>query len=239
MSKKMKDSKNVNDSKFEPINFYEKMDKKFKPVAVNPHYDKHKIKLPFRMIIAGASSAMKTNTALNIMFVMQDTFHKIVIVTKNKDEPLYNYLKSKEPNVEIYEGLQNLPELDKEFNKKENSLVVFDDLVLEKNQKVIEEFAIRCRKLNVSMMYITQSWYRVPKVIRQNLSYLILKQIAQTSDLDRILRDYSLGVDKVQLHEIYNYATEGSKKNFLMIDLDADTLEKFRRNFDIIPMHYE
>jgi hypothetical protein len=88
-------------------------------------------------------------------------------------------------------------------------------------------------------MYITQSWFRSPKVIRQNLSYVILKQIAQTSDLDRILRDYSLGVDKEQLHEIYDFATAGDKKNFLMVDLEADPMKKFRRNLSVIPMHYE
>ena len=225
---------------FKPINFYEKMDKKLKPVAHNPHYKKHLIKVPFRAIIAGASGAMKTNTALNIIYAMPDTFSKIIVITRNKDEPLYNYAKERIPDMQIYEGLEKLPDLDKDFDKKENALVIFDDLVLEKNQKVIEEFAIRCRKLGVSMMYLTQSWYKTPKIIRQNLSYIILKQIAQTSYLNRILKDYSLGVNKDELQQLYKYATKGEneldKTNFLTIDMDAKPGENFRKN--LTPIKY-
>jgi hypothetical protein len=112
-----------------PINFYDVMPKKFLKKTHNPHYDKHKIKLPLIMIVAGATGAMKTNTVLNILYNMPDTFSKIVVITRNKDEPLYNYLKEAIPKVEIHEGLQHLPDLDKEFDKKENSLVIFDDLV--------------------------------------------------------------------------------------------------------------
>jgi hypothetical protein len=223
------------------INFYEKMDKKLNPKVHNPHFADHGIHLPFRMIIAGSSGAMKTNTALNIINQMPDTFSKIVIITRNANEPLYNFLREKIPDVEIYEGLAKLPELDKDFDKKENSLVIFDDLVLEKKQDVIEEFAIRCRKLGVSMIYITQVWFRVPKTIRQNLNYIILKNIAQSSDLTRILRDYSLGISKEELHGIYKYATKGKSKedktNFLMIDIDAAPLKNFRRNLTVIPLH--
>jgi hypothetical protein len=165
----------------------------------------------------------------------------VVVITRNRDEPLYNFLKDAMPKVEIHEGLQHLPDLDKEFDKKENSLVIFDDLVLEKNQKRIEEYSIRCRKMGVSMMYLTQSWYKTPDTIRKNFNYLILKKIPKMDELKRILRDYSLGVDIDTLIALYKYAIEGKdakdKTHYFMIDMEADDKDKFRKN--LVPIQYE
>ena len=83
--------KPVKKSIIEPINFYEKMPKKFIPKNENPYFDKHHITIPFRMVIAGGTGSMKTNTALDIIYNMPDTFYRVVIITKNKDEPLYKY----------------------------------------------------------------------------------------------------------------------------------------------------
>ena len=228
------------------INFYNVMDKKFITKTKNPHFKQHHIKLPFIMIIAGSTGSMKSNCALNIIYQMPDTFTKIVIITRNKDEPLYNYLKDKLPEVEIYEGLQNLPDLDKDFKKELNNLIIFDDLVMEdkKKQRAIEEYSIRCRKLGVSMMYLTQSWYATPDTIRKNINYLILKKIPKMNDLERILRDYSLGLNKQDLLTLYNHAIKsdnGDKTNFFMIDLaeDEDSEYKYRKNFYPIKYGYE
>jgi ABC-type lipoprotein export system ATPase subunit len=74
-------------------NFYEAKDmKKFLDKRENPHFNEHKIKLPFRMLIVGCSGSGKTNTLLNLIYMMPDTFSQIVIVTACKDEPLYNIL---------------------------------------------------------------------------------------------------------------------------------------------------
>jgi hypothetical protein len=47
---------------------------------------------------------------------------------------------------------------------------------LEKDQKAIEQYAIRCRKLGVSMMYLTQSWFKTPDTLRKNISHIIFKE---------------------------------------------------------------
>ena len=226
-----------------PINFYEEMDKKFLPKKLNPHYESHHIQLPFRMVIAGGTGSMKTNTAFNIIFYMPDTFHKIVVITKNKDEPLYNYISDKIKTIEIYEGLENAPNLDKDFKKDENSLVIFDDLCLDKKQNDVEQYAIRCRKLGVSMMYLTQSWFKTPDTLRKNLSHIILKKIGKLDELTRLLKDYSIGIDKKEMIEKYKFAIQPDDKNdkkdkthYFLIDVDADDEYKFRR--DLIPIDY-
>lgn len=217
------------------INWYEKIPKRFLTKSHNPHYDKHKIKIPFRMLITGASGSMKTNTLLTLINIMPNTWESITIITKNKDEPLYNWLEDKlgKDGLKIQEiNKEGMPDLDK-FDKTQNNLVVMDDLVGERNQKPMEDFFLRARKKGCSLVYITQSYYQVPKMIRNNLTYLIIKQIASMKNLVMISREYDLGLDKQDLINMYEDATE-NKAGFLMIDLEANPKEKFRKNFDEI-----
>jgi hypothetical protein len=53
-------------------------------------------------------------------------------------------------------------------------------------------------------------------------------------DLFRIMREYSLGVDKERLKKIYESATTNNKQDFLLVDLDAEPSERFRKNFNDI-----
>jgi hypothetical protein len=109
-----------------------------------------------------------------------------------------------------------------------------DDLVLERNQKPLEEFFIRARKQNCSVLYISQSYFAVPQMIRKNLTYLFIKRLANLPDLFRILREYSLGVDKKVLQKIYDAATTDNKQDFLLVDLEAPPEDRFRKNFNEI-----
>lgn len=218
----------------ELVDWYKKIPKKFLLKTHNPHFDKHHIKLPFRMIIAGNSGSGKTQTLLNLLYNMPDTFEKIFIVTKCKDEPLYNYLEDKlgDEGVSIKEGITELPDLDS-LDKTQNNLIVLDDLVNEpaKQQRPIQDYFIRARKKNCSLIYISQSFYQVPKLIRDNITYLIIKQVSSMKNLTMICRECSLGIDKKQLKEIYDDATQ-SKQDFLLIDLEGDKDTRFRKNLD-------
>jgi hypothetical protein len=222
--------------KAEIVDWYKKIPKKFLLKSHNPHFDTHHIKLPFRMIIAGNSGSGKTQTLLNLLYNMPDTFEKIFIVTKNKDEPLYNYLEDKlgKDGLTIKEGITELPDVDS-LDKEQNNLIVLDDLVNEpsKQQRPVCDYFIRARKKNCSIIYISQSFYAVPKLIRDNISYLIIKQVSSMKNLTMICRECSLGIEKKQLKEIYDDATQ-SKQDFLMIDLEGDKDERFRKNFDEI-----
>ena len=66
-------------------------------------------------------------------------------------------------------------------NKKRKNLIVFDDIIgdimsNEKSQAVVKELFIRCRKLNISLVFITQSYFSVPKDDKLNSThYLIIK----------------------------------------------------------------
>ena len=213
------------------VDYYKVMPRKFLLQSHNPKFKDHKLNLPFRMLIIGGSGAGKTQTLMNLIRIMNGTFNNIHIITKNKEEPLYDYLESKvDTGLTITEGINSAPDLD-EFDKKEQTLIVMDDLVLEKNQKQLEQYFIRARKLNCSLVYLSQSYFSVPKMIRMNLNYLIIKRLNTLQDLFRMLREYSLGVSKEVLVDLYQHSIQDNKQDFLLVDLDSEPKDRFRFNF--------
>ena len=109
------------------INFYEivKQDKKLK----NPHYKNHQIELPFRMCIASGSGTGKTNSLMNLLTLMDKTFHKIIVCVKSFNEPLYEHLVAiLKDKVEVYEDGEVPPMTNDGLSK----LIIFDDLLYDK-----------------------------------------------------------------------------------------------------------
>ena len=223
-------------------NFYKKKDvKKYSRTYINPHFDKHQIKVPFRMIVIGASGAGKTLNALEVLKRMKDTFDMVVLVCKCADEPLYQYLRDKlKAQVIIFEinardvKIPGPVEISKMCGGKDQVLVIYDDLVTEKDLKPVEEMFIRGRKLcgGISMMFLSQSFYKIPKIIRVNSNYVILKKLANNRDLKAVLSEFELGMDEKALFRKYESATK-EQLDFLMIRVDArpDDPYKFTHNF--------
>tara|TARA_R110002012_G_scaffold158318_4_gene319722 strand:- start:775 stop:1476 length:702 start_codon:yes stop_codon:yes gene_type:complete len=215
------------------INFYEKMPKKFLEKPDNPNFHLHKLALPFRMCVVAPSGTGKSNFIVNLIHLFSSgrigSFASICIITRNKDEPLYNYLSEKCPNIIIKEGLENTPPLDK-FDKEQSHLVIFDDLVLSKNLDIVSNWYIRCRKKNVSVCFLSQSYYKIPPIIRANCSYMVILKLGGNREINMILSTYGLGVTKEQLIKMYNYATQ-EKFSPLLIDLQESPENRFRKGF--------
>jgi hypothetical protein len=196
----------------------------------NPNLHLHNLELPFRMLVVAPSGSGKTNFLVNLVKKFcagPGTFETIQIITRNKKEPLYEWLESKCEQIKITEGLSSLPELDK-FDKTKNHLVCLDDLVLQKDLTPVVNYYIRCRKLGVSVIFLSQSFYATPKMIRSNCNYVVLLKLSGDREIKMILSEYGLGVSKEELLEIYNFAT-AEKFSPLVIDIDADATKKFRK----------
>lgn len=221
-------------------NFYkEPALKKYLSKSDNPNIHLHQInRLPFRIVCNAPSGSGKSNWVVNLieLFSKGDgTFSTIEIFCRCKDEPLYQYLVDKTKGlIKIYENLSELKDINS-YDKTENHLIVFDDLCLEKNQSKISEFFLRGRKQGVSLIYLSQSYYQIPKMIRLNSNYLVILKLGQKRNLNMIMSELSLGVTKDQLIKIYNYATR-DKFDVLLVDLDEPNINmKFRKNFlDIV-----
>jgi len=216
-------------------NFYKKSGmSKYLIKQDNPNLHLHNLSvLPFRMVVVAPSGSGKTNFILNMLQKFsagKGTFNTITIITKNKQEPLYEWLEDKtKKTVKILEGIENIPKLDS-FNKEDQHIVIFDDLVLEKDQKKMNEFYIRGRKRGISVCYLSQSFFKVPKVIRTNCNYFVILKLSGKRDLNLILSEFELGVSKQELINMYEYATK-DKFNVLLIDVEAPKETKFRKNF--------
>lgn len=217
----------------EIVNWYEKIPKEMLDSAENPNFNIHHLKVPFRMCVVAPSGSGKTNFLVNLIHLFSQgskgTFGDITIITRNKDEPLYNFLTSKCDQIQVKEGIHNLPLLDK-MDKKINHLVCFDDLVLAKDQSAIENYYIRARKLNCSVIYLSQSYFKIPKIIRNNCSYMVILKLSGNREVNMILSEFGLGVSREQLLGMYEFATK-EKFSPLLIDLEEDPFKRFRKGF--------
>jgi hypothetical protein len=217
----------------EIVNWYEKIPKEMLDSAENPNFNIHHLKVPFRMCVVAPSGSGKTNFLVNLIHLFSQgskgTFGDITIITRNKDEPLYNFLTSKCDQIQVKEGIHNLPLLDK-MDKKINHLVCFDDLVLAKDQSAIENYYIRARKLNCSVIYLSQSYFKIPKIIRNNCSYMVILKLSGNREVNMILSEFGLGVSREQLLGMYEFATK-EKFSPLLIDLEEEPFKRFRKGF--------
>ena len=149
---------------------------------------------PYRILIIGGSGSGKTNALLTLINKQND-IDKIYLYARDLNEPKYKMLIKKhkdarikhlnEPNAfiecsntmdDIYENIH-----DYNLSRKRKILIIFDmiaDIMTNtKFQAITKEMFIRCRKLNISLVFITQYYFSVPKDVRLNSmhSNLIMK----------------------------------------------------------------
>ena len=78
---------------------------------------------------------------------------------------------------DVYENIH-----DYNSSRKRKTLIVFDDIIADimtnkKFQAIIKELFIRCKKVNISLVFITQSYFSVPKDVRLNSTYYLIMKI--------------------------------------------------------------
>ena len=120
-----------------------------------------------------------------------------------------------------------------DYNKKRRRkiLIVFDDMIShvmsdKKAQQIIKDLFIRCRKLNISLCFLTQSYFSVPKDVRLNCTHYILFKLNNRRELQNIAIDHSADIDYKDFIKIYRVCT---KEPF-----DTTKDNKFIKNFDEI-----
>ena len=104
-------------------------------------------------------------------------------------------------------------------------------MISKKFQVIIKELFIRCRKLNVLLVFITQSYFSVPKDIRLNSTHYLIMKINNRIELKNIASDHSADIDYQDFKKIYRECTK-EPYNFLTIDttLPASDPLRFRKN---------
>ena len=131
---------------------------------------------PYRILIIGGSGSGKTNALLNLINNQPD-IDKIYLYAKDPYEKKYQYLINKPEKVglnhfndpkafmEFSNDMQDVYKNIEDYNpiKKRKILIVFDDMIADminnnKLNPVVTELFIRGRKLNISIVFITQSY---------------------------------------------------------------------------------
>ena len=122
------------------------------------------------------------------------------------------------------------------INKERKILIVFDDMIAEiiKNKKlnsIVTELFIRGRKLNISLVFITQSYFKVPKDVRLNTSHFFIAKIPNKRELQQIAINHSSDISTEDFVNIYRKCT-AEPYSFFVNDttLASDTPLRFRKN---------
>ena len=143
----------------------------------------------------------KTNALLNLINNQTD-IDKIYVYAKDPYEDKYQFLINKREStglkhfndpkafIEYSNDMQDVYKNIDEYNPdKENKiLIVFDDMIAdmihnEKLNSIVTELFIRGRKLNISLVFITQSYFRVPKDFRPNTTHFFVMKITNEREL--------------------------------------------------------
>ena len=189
---------------------------------------------PFRVLIIGPSSSGKTNTLLHLINDLHP-IDKIYLYAKDIHEPKYEYLINSNSH-DMNDVLDDINNYNKNRDKK--VLIVFDDMIADieynKNfKRIIKELFYRARKINVSIVFIMQSYFRALKDARLNSTHYIIIKINNKKELKRIAEEKSGHLDYKDFLEMYNYCTE-EPYSFMTIDARPTATIPFKEKFDDI-----
>ena len=118
-------------------------------------------------------------------------------------------------------------------NRDKKVLTVFDDMIADieynKNfKRIIEELFYRARKVNVSIVFITQSYFRKLKDARLNSTHYILVKIGNKKELKSIAEEKSGNLDYKDVLKMYNYCTR-EPCSFMTIDSRPTATVPFKK----------
>ena len=180
----------------------------------------------YRTLIIGGSGSGKANALLNLMS-QQDDIDKNYLYAKDLSEPKYEFLIKRHKNagikhlndpnafIECSNTMDDIYENIDDYNpsRKRKILIVFDDMIADimtskKFQAIIKELFIRCRKLNISLVFITQSYFSVPKDVRLNSTHYLIMKITSNRELQNIAINLSADIDYKDFVKIYRECTK-------------------------------
>ena len=175
---------------------------------------------------------------------------KIYLYAKDTDEKKCQYLINKREQVgikklndphafiEYSNDMNDVLEDINIYNKNRDKkvLIIFDYMIAdimrsEKLKAIVKELFIRCRKLNISIVFITQSYFRTPKDARLNSTHYIIMKIDSKKELKSIAEENSDHLDFKEFLKKYNYCTR-EPYSFMMVDTRPTARVTFKKNFD-------
>ena len=204
---------------------------------------------PYRILIIGGSGSGKANSLLNLINNQRD-IDKVYLYAKDPYEAKYQYLINRREKVgldhfsdpkafmEYSNDMEDVQKNIEEYNpgKELKVFIVFDDMIADmiNNKKlnpVVYQLFIRGRKLNISIVFITQSDFKVPKDVRLNSTHFFIMKILNKRELQQIYLNHSSDIDFKNFMKIYKKCTT-EPYSFLVNNatLPSDDPLRFRKN---------
>ena len=201
------------------------------------------------MLIIEGSGSGKTNALLNLINNQPD-IDKIYLCAKDPHEAICQFLINERKNtklkhfndpktsIEYSNDMQDVYKDIDQYNagKERKILIVFDDMIADminnkKLNSVITELIIRDRKLNISLVFITQSYFKVPKDVRLNTRHFFMAKILNKRELQQIAINHSSDINTKDFANIYRKCT-AEPYSFLVNDttLASNNPLRFRKN---------
>ena len=164
---------------------------------------------PYKILIFGGSGSRKTNSLFKLIN-KQLNIEKVSLYTTDTYEAKYQLLINKRESTglkhlngskvsieysnymdDIYKNIE-----EHNPNKKRKILTVLNDMIVDmlSNKKlnpIATELFIRGRKLNISLVFITQSYFAVPKNSRLNSVHYFIMKIPNKRELQEIVFNHS------------------------------------------------
>ena len=107
-------------------------------------------------------------------------------------------------------------------DKENKILIVFDDMIADmihnkKLNSIVTKLFIRGRKLNIYLVFITQSYFKVPKDVRLNTTHFFISKIPNKRELQQIAINHSADISTNDFNNIYRKSTAEPYSFLLMI----------------------
>ena len=140
--------------------------------------------------------------------------------------------------MEYSNDMQDLHKNIEDYNpiKKRKIILIFYDMIANmiNNNKLnpeVTELFIRGRKLNISIVFITQSYFKVPEHVRLNSTHFFIMKITNKRELQQTALNNSSDIDFKDFMNIYKKCT-AEPYSFLVNDttLPSDGPLRFRKN---------
>lgn len=215
------------------------------------------MKLNRHALICGQTGAGKSQVLLHYLAETSKpktgTFRHIFVCYKT-DEPIYDLLREKlgPEGISFYRSVAEFPDVrtfpDAVTNDyKYQYLCVFDDCVQDKDKKSytkIKEYATFSRKKGITMFILSQSYTETDIFLRRQMGYVLLMSCKNRTELQNILKNYSLDCSMDELRRVFKEATAPDRSgdpddpSFLKIDCCKTSPETmFSRDWlDYIPV---
>jgi hypothetical protein len=192
-------------------------------------FKNHEIE-PASMIGLIGQSGSGKSTALIDFIYRAPKFSDILLFSGSGSattEPLYKLLKEKIPEVQTFDTVESIPDLETFIDKDVEKLIIFDDFLQStpKQMKKLAQYATASRKAGFTCIFISQNYTNVPKVISRNFHYLWLFKIPDARSVETIHRNHVNGIAKEQFRDLHRVITS-EPRSFLNLDLRKNLLKK-------------